>query len=270
MSTNSVLSELPYIQNIYYWPNKQQFLLAEDTYDNWIMFMVEKGKFHYQIGEETGMATRGDIVLCPPATTLQRSVLETLTFFAITFAMPAIYLEVSQKEAFSAPFTSGKITMLDQQRFLSAIHQLKRIWQQSEQHFLIRKSYLLQDILNILQWEQAEAYYKRTPSDPLMKKAERYMQERVNEKVSLKQLASELGLSAVQFTRRFQARYYTTPSEYLTSLRLHKARSLLVETNLTLEEIAQLCGYDNGFYFSRAFSKKEGIPPSVFRKNNHL
>jgi len=56
----------------------------------------------------------------------------------------------------------------------------------------------------------------------------------------------------------------------LTSLRLRKAQSLLLETNKTLEDIAEKCGYKNGFYFSRRFSKKLNISPSEYRKNNKL
>ncbi|MCZ8523462.1 helix-turn-helix domain-containing protein [Paenibacillus mucilaginosus] len=47
---------------------------------------------------------------------------------------------------------------------------------------------------------------------------------------------------------------------------MQRARTLLLETSLTLDEIADRCGYENGFYLSRIFSRKMRVPPSVYRK----
>ncbi len=268
MTFNSSDSKAPIIKNIYYWQNKQQFLLKTDSYSDWILFMVEKGRFYYNIDRESGIAERGDIVFCSPHTIFERSAIETLTFFAITFTMPIFYSGITTS---LASFKQGKRTLQDQQRFFSTLHQLKPIWQEREQPFLERKQYLIHDLLTIFIWEQEQqAVQKALPTDSLMKKAERYIQERALQKFKLKDLAYELGLSAVQFTRRFQSQYLATPGEYVTSIRMAKARNLLVQTDLTIEEIAQRCGYDNGFYFSRAFSSKTGVAPSIFRKNNHL
>jgi transcriptional regulator GlxA family with amidase domain len=86
----------------------------------------------------------------------------------------------------------------------------------------------------------------------------------------MKQLSSGLGISPVQFTRRFQAAYGQTPIDFLTSLRLQKAQALLLETELTLEQVADQCGYENGFYLSRMFSKKLNISPSAYRKSHRI
>jgi len=56
--------------------------------------------------------------------------------------------------------------------------------------------------------------------------------------------------------------------DYLTSLRMRKARKYLLETDKTMEDIAESIGYQNGFYFSRIFKKKVGVTPSAFRKKH--
>lgn len=86
----------------------------------------------------------------------------------------------------------------------------------------------------------------------------------------MKTLSAELGLSAVQFTRRFKSRFSKTPTEHLVTLRLDKVRHMLLETNYPLDAIAEQCGYENGFYLSRVFSKKFETSPSQYRKTHQL
>ncbi|WP_243156780.1 helix-turn-helix domain-containing protein, partial [Clostridium beijerinckii] len=86
------------------------------------------------------------------------------------------------------------------------------------------------------------------------------------ESIKIKDFSASLGLSSVQFTRRFHKCIGTTPIEYITSLRLRRAQVLLLRTEDTLDCIASKCGYDNGFYLSRVFAKNLGISPSDYRK----
>ncbi len=61
-----------------------------------------------------------------------------------------------------------------------------------------------------------------------------------------------------------------TPLEYMTKLRMKKARGMLSglgATGYTVAEVAELCGYDNALYFSRVFKKQEGMSPSAFARN---
>ncbi|MET3208746.1 UNVERIFIED_CONTAM: transcriptional regulator GlxA family with amidase domain [Paenibacillus sp. PvR008] len=61
-----------------------------------------------------------------------------------------------------------------------------------------------------------------------------------------------------------------TPIRYVTTLRLEKAQTLLLETEYTLDDISGKCGYLNGFYFSRVFSTRKHISPSQYRKLNRI
>ena len=88
------------------------------------------------------------------------------------------------------------------------------------------------------------------------------------EPFNMKSLSTNLNLSPVQFTRRFRAYTGMTPRDYLSHLRLDRAKNLLTKSNLTIEEIAIRCGYDNGLYFSRVFSKKMKTSPSQYRRDH--
>lgn len=67
--------------------------------------------------------------------------------------------------------------------------------------------------------------------------------------------------------KRFKKEVGLTPLEYMTRLRMKKARGMLSgmgATGYTVAEVAELCGYENALYFSRVFKKQEGVSPSVF------
>lgn len=272
MSAQWLEGQLPVLVNVYYWRQKEQFLLAEDVYHKWILFAVEKGAFAYQIGQESGVAERGELVFCPPNTVFKRSILRPLTFFAFNFSLMLQEEDTSSAvEAHPVHWPIGKIKPLDQQRLNSTFDHLRRFWDQHEEPYISRKQYLLQDMWKVLGWEQESLIAgKQKRNDPLMRKAEQIILERAYKPFLLRELARELGLSPVQFTRRFREQYAVTPAEYVSGLRLNQARILLVETDFTLDDIARRCGYDNGFYFSRAFSAKIGMPPSVYRQNNRI
>lgn len=117
---------------------------------------------------------------------------------------------------------------------------------------------------------RAEAGGRKFSEDAMMDEAASLIADRAAEPLSLLELARELGLSPVQFTRRFRAAFQETPSSYLKSLRLAKARLLLKDSELNLARIAERCGYENGFYLSRVFTNSTGMSPAEYRKRHRL
>jgi transcriptional regulator GlxA family with amidase domain len=106
-------------------------------------------------------------------------------------------------------------------------------------------------------------------SDLLIEQARKLLQENFKrEDLSLNVVAHSLGLTAVQLTRRFRIAYKQLPSEYLTGLRLDHAHDLLLNTRMSLAEIAQDCGYRDGFYLSRVFKSAYGLAPAHYRQRH--
>lgn len=69
----------------------------------------------------------------------------------------------------------------------------------------------------------------------------------------------------------FKKEMGVTPLEYMTSLRMKKAETMLTAMwgrDYSVAEIGALCGYDDALYFSRVFKKYFGCSPSVFAKNS--
>ncbi len=77
--------------------------------------------------------------------------------------------------------------------------------------------------------------------------------------------AREKGMSPCWFTRLFHRQTGISPQQYLTNVRIGKARELLATTGYTVGEVAELSGYANPLYFSRIFHRVTGLSPTAYR-----
>ncbi|KGX91657.1 AraC family transcriptional regulator [Pontibacillus halophilus JSM 076056 = DSM 19796] len=78
-------------------------------------------------------------------------------------------------------------------------------------------------------------------------------------------MAIASGMSRYHFTRQFKHYTNATPIQYLTDIRIKKAKELLLNTKYSAEDIAKLTGYKNANYFNKVFKKVTGTSPGKFR-----
>ncbi|MEY8351755.1 AraC family transcriptional regulator [Lachnospiraceae bacterium 54-53] len=98
----------------------------------------------------------------------------------------------------------------------------------------------------------------------------RYIQFHYQDIKSLDEISRFCNVSRNHLTRLFQKKYHTTLQDFLIQYRLNKAQDLLVNSNLSISEIAFRIGYQNELNFLRAFKKKYEMPPSQWRNKNVL
>ncbi len=91
------------------------------------------------------------------------------------------------------------------------------------------------------------------------------MEHHLSQTLSLKKLAALVGTSPTSLHREFQQQLQTSPINHFIHLKMETAKSLLLHTNLQIQEIAERVGYDNPLYFSAEFKKRVGISPRHFR-----
>lgn len=99
-----------------------------------------------------------------------------------------------------------------------------------------------------------------------IQKAVAYMEEHINQNISLDELAENINLSKFYFNRYFKKHLGMTPHQYFINMRLQNAKKLLVTTDDSIERIADACGFDNVSNFIRLFKQKTGMTPTTFRK----
>lgn len=101
--------------------------------------------------------------------------------------------------------------------------------------------------------------------DRRIRRAVEFMQTHLDQDLPLKEIAAASYLSPYHFARLFKKLTGTSPHAYLASLRAARARSLLAETDLSVNEISSRVGYASPSHFSKAFSQATGLTPRAFR-----
>ena len=95
----------------------------------------------------------------------------------------------------------------------------------------------------------------------------RYIHDNLARSLSVAEVAAHLHLSPRQFQRVFAEFAGTSPSAYIETARLDRARHLLLTTAQPIKAIALKVGYPDVHHFTRVFSKGCGIAPAAFRKS---
>ena len=85
---------------------------------------------------------------------------------------------------------------------------------------------------------------------------------------TLEILADQVSVSRAALARRFKERVGQTMFQYLTDLRMQRARALLEETTLPMIDIASQAGYESDLAFAKAFKRNTGITPAKYRARN--
>lgn len=78
-------------------------------------------------------------------------------------------------------------------------------------------------------------------------------------------LAQRVGMSRSAFAAKFKELTTTSPLDYVTSWRMHKAKAILKQGDCSISEVASLVGYKSEAAFSKAFKRETGVPPGHCR-----
>ena len=104
--------------------------------------------------------------------------------------------------------------------------------------------------------------------DAFMMKVRQVMEANLHDdEFGISHLCKELSVSHAQLYKKIKSLSNMTISDYFKSLRLRKARDLLLSTNLNVTEVTFAAGFKNLSHFSREFTREFGKSPSEFRKD---
>ena len=102
----------------------------------------------------------------------------------------------------------------------------------------------------------------------LLVKVQEYIEAHDTTKIAIADLAKLTGYSSVHFTRMFKNSTGQTPREYLINHRTNKARQLLMNTELSIVDVAYQCGFSSHAHFSTQFRRLVGTTPQAYRKHS--
>ncbi|RRD39459.1 AraC family transcriptional regulator [Leptotrichia sp. OH3620_COT-345] len=93
----------------------------------------------------------------------------------------------------------------------------------------------------------------------------KYIKKNYAKPLSIEDISNYTSLSKFHLTRKFKAETGISPGQYLIKTRLKNATSLLLNSNMTIEEISEKVGFSCGNYFAKAFRHKFKISPTKYR-----
>jgi len=108
--------------------------------------------------------------------------------------------------------------------------------------------------------ERRQAYIKP------IRTAKQYIQQNYMKPISLKEVSSVVGFNDSYFSSLFKKESGKNFLEYLSEVRMNKAKELLKETNLSIASICERVGYNDLKHFTKSFKKYTGLKPNEFRK----
>lgn len=125
---------------------------------------------------------------------------------------------------------------------------------------------LFNDILLLVDRQQHEQKKATGDIQEQIERAAAYFNENYNTKISIDDYAESLHISTNWFIHNFKQYAGMSPAQYILSLRMVNAQSLLERTTYNIKEISEIVGYENPLYFSRVFKKEIGKSPAQYRK----
>jgi AraC-like DNA-binding protein/ABC-type Fe3+-hydroxamate transport system substrate-binding protein len=126
-----------------------------------------------------------------------------------------------------------------------------------------------QELLYTISHDSSSLTTKEAPSYGI-EQTINYMKTHFHDKLDMGTLSSMAKLTASSFSRSFKNIMGEPPIEYLTRLRMERAKELLSQQDYRIKEVSTAVGYDDEFYFSRIFHRTVGITPTFYMKRTRM
>ncbi len=237
---------------------------------------VLEGKKNYHCNHQDIEVSKNQYVILntnAQITTEAKSGTKGLSFFLSPQLITEIYkyhnlspkfLEVTQKTTNSAVgFLLNTIAQLYEHNQTAFKHQIDDL-------FIRLSELIVQEQKNMDTKFSTLKIVKHDTKKELFKRiqiAKEYLHDHIKEDISLDCISKDIGISKYYLHRLFTEINECTPLEYLTAIRIEKAKYRLRYSKDSIFETAIACGFDTAAYFSKIFKKHSGFSPTEFRKN---
>ncbi len=103
-------------------------------------------------------------------------------------------------------------------------------------------------------------------SNDIIRIAQQYINDNFDKDISLDDVSRKVNISPYYFSKIFKEESGLNFIEYLTNIRIDKAKELLSGSDMSIKEICSACGYTDPNYFSRSFKKNVGVTPTEYKE----
>lgn len=180
--------------------------------------------------------------------------------------IPHFFIHFNMGYTFDSPEPGIYFSIADKEQ-LKLIHKITGQLMDGKHLFNFRNSIdiyrLIYSSVNIL----PEKLWKQTITGSRVTKTIHYIHRHLDKNLSNDSLASMQSMAPNSFSRLFKLQTGYTLQVYIRKIRIDNACRLLHHSSLSIEEIAEDCGFSDRYYFSKTFAKQMHLPPAAYRKN---
>lgn len=238
-----------------------QYQVSRPCYENPLLLFVRSGSMALEYDGETYHAEKGDILLLDcdrPHTYRTESGAE---FLYLHFDGSNAH-DLVRAIAAESPVVQREENMLIGQRLYDMVQDYQKVGLGSEAEDSMR-------IYQLLTWLALPPRKLSRRDNPINQTVE-YIREHVGDVITLRELADMAHLSACHYSHEFKRQTGFSPMEYVINTRLEKAKMLLLQTTMSVIDIAYEVGYESGGSLSNLFIKKVGCSPREYRRTNGI
>ncbi len=156
----------------------------------------------------------------------------------------------------------SRVKINDKEALVRILERLEAAFGKQDPARDVKALALFYELVSVLEEEERGRLF----SSPLRRAIEYISSSIRNPMLGNSAVADAAGISEVYLRKIFKKELHTTPAKYLRQLRIERAMSLLVSTQLSLLEVATLCGYADQYSFSHVFKRECGITPGEYRR----
>ena len=235
------------------------------------LYFLCKGKRQLLFEDKIAELEEGSLAVISPFTMHKT---EGGTFERINLCISPDAVSADTREVLAHFSKFSKLT-LDEKSFMAVrelLDELLLIEESSEKGSQAKKRVLCEYLMYFIQkhasTREETLVHSATKMPPTLLHILRYVNAHFHEKITLGSLSKRFFLSEVTLCTYFRQYLNLTFGEYISQLRLTKAKELLRTTKKSMDEIAAALGLGSANYFGLFFKKHTGISPLRFRKES--
>ncbi|MDF2662781.1 MAG: transcriptional regulator [Paenibacillus sp.] len=254
-----------------FWVHFQYTIVREETLGH-TLGLVRSGEGFLELNGKRHKLRSGVLFYVPKGSYMKMTTqpTNTLEFYSSQFQYNHMHWESASDSWIVAE--KGPIPLQTTMFFtengalLDAYRRLLHLWKGKDAGYLWHCKLELLQLLNLVIRMTRESSKHIQQNAVLVESAIAFIRDHLRDDLNRATLARHLSVSPGHFAGMFKRHTGYSLSEYVHRLRMDQARFLLRSTHIPIHQIAAEIGYDDSFYFSRRFSKENGMSPRDYRK----
>ncbi len=225
------------------------------------LIYVKEGRVVYYIGENSYVLKSGNLVFIPRGT-YRQAYYDNKSFLHFY----VMELNCSFDNGNPVEIPPPTIFNVNQNIVIEDLYEnMTKIWKEKSKGYRLMSRAIALQIFHELIFRTYNSSIKESKSNRI-EFIKDYIYDNYHREISVEEIADILNLNPNYLGSYFKKKTGYTLRQYVNSVRINKAKNLLSTGRYSVSGVAEQCGYQDIYYFSKVFKEIEGVPPSAFIK----